>query len=103
MNCIRNEENPIGEMMKVIKTTQVRQIKSALQPIEIPEEFAWEWGRNPKNSNQRNGIWSGMESHSHVGKARIIRKRIIDGDGAILKTERSINTRYIKKGTTLTT
>ena len=40
MNCIRNEENPIGEMMKVIKTTQVRQIKSALQPIQIPEEFA---------------------------------------------------------------
>ena len=26
---------PIGEMMKVIKTTQARQIKSVLQPIEI--------------------------------------------------------------------
>ena len=101
-------------MMKVIKTTQVRQIKSALQPIEIPdlvdftsknlrENEEKKAERNPKNSNQRNGIWSGMESHSHVGKARIIRKRIIDGDGAILKTERSFNTRYIKKGTTLTT
>ena len=54
-------------MMKVIKTTQVRQIKSALQPIEIPdlvdftsknlrENEEKKAERNPKNSNQRNGI-----------------------------------------------
>ena len=39
MNCIRNEENPMGEMLEVINATQARQIKGALQLIELQDSL----------------------------------------------------------------
>ena len=108
MNCIKNEEHPVEEIMEVIKTTQARRIKGALEPIELQDSIDFisnnlgeneekKAERNPKNSNQRNGIWSGMESHSHVRNARFIRKKLIDGGGAILEIETLFDTRYITK------
>ena len=67
MNCIKNEEHPVEEIMEVIKTTQARRIKGALEPIELQDSIDFisnnlgeneekKAERNPKNSNQRNGI-----------------------------------------------
>ena len=39
MNCIKNEEHPIEEIMEVIKTTQARRIKGALEPIELQDSI----------------------------------------------------------------
>ena len=37
MNCIRNEENLMEKLVEVIKATQARQIKGALQLIELQD------------------------------------------------------------------
>ena len=57
MNCIKNEENPIEEIMEVIKTTQARQIKGALEPIELQDSadfISKNLGENEGKKTERN-------------------------------------------------
>ena len=105
---------PIGEMMKVIKTTQARQIKSVLQPIEIRDLVDFISKNLHENEQKRlkeiqKIQIKEMESEVEWNPTAIsesldlLEKKLIDRDGAILETERSFNRRYIKKGTTMTT
>ena len=57
MNCIKNKENPIEEIMEVIKTTQARQIKGALEPIELQDSadfISKNLGENEEKKAERN-------------------------------------------------
>ena len=57
MNCIKNKENPIEEIMEVIKTTQARQIKGALEPIELQDSVDFiskNLGENEGKKTERN-------------------------------------------------
>ena len=57
MNCIKNKENPIEEIMEVIKTTQARQIKGALEPIELQDSVDFiskNLGENEEKKAERN-------------------------------------------------
>ena len=105
---------PIGEMMKVIKTTQARQIKSVLQPIEIRDLVDFISKNLHENEQKRlkeiqkiqikemefEVEWNPTAISESLD---LLEKKLIDRDGAILETERSFNRRYIKKGTTMTT
>ena len=57
MNCIKNKEKPIEEIMEVIKTTQARQIKGALEPIELQDSVDFiskNLGENEEKKAERN-------------------------------------------------
>ena len=100
---------PIGEMMKVIKTTQARPIKIALQPIEIQDLVDFISMNLRENEQKRlkeiqkiqiKEMESEVEWNPTATSESLdlLEKKLIDRGGAILETERSFNTRYIKRG-----
>ena len=96
-------------MMKVIKTTQARPIKIALQPIEIQDLVDFISMNLRENEQKRlkeiqkiqiKEMESEVEWNPTATSESLdlLEKKLIDRGGAILETERSFNTRYIKRG-----